>query len=76
VWSPGPTSWFYCVIHGIRVDPLKVEAILNLPPPSTLRQLQSLQGKENFLRRFIPNYAEVNERIYSTTQERLRVCMG
>jgi hypothetical protein len=41
------------------VDPLKVEAILNLPPPSTLRQLQSLQGKENFLHRFIPNYAEI-----------------
>jgi hypothetical protein len=46
-------------IHGIRVDPLKVEAILNLLPPSTLRQLQSLQGKANFLRRFIPNYAKL-----------------
>jgi hypothetical protein len=50
---------FIVSLHGIRVDPLKVEAILNLPPPSTLRQLQSLQGKENFLRRFIPNYAEL-----------------
>jgi hypothetical protein len=50
---------FIVSIHGIRVDPLKVEAILNLPPPSTLRQLQSLQGKANFLRRFIPNYAEL-----------------
>jgi hypothetical protein len=45
--------------QGIRVDPLKVEAILNLPPPSTLRQLQSLQGKANFLHHFIPNYAEI-----------------
>jgi hypothetical protein len=36
--------------HGIRVDPIKVEAILNLPPPSSLCQLQSLQGKANFLR--------------------------
>jgi hypothetical protein len=45
--------------QGIRVDPIKVEAILNLPPPSTLRQLQSLQGKANFLRRFIPNYTEI-----------------
>jgi hypothetical protein len=43
------------------VDPLKVEAILNFPPPSTLRQLQSLQGKENFLRRFIPNYVELTK---------------
>jgi hypothetical protein len=38
---------------------LKVEEILNLPPPSTLRQLQSLQRKANFLRRSIPNYAEI-----------------
>jgi hypothetical protein len=45
--------------HGTWVDPLKVEAILNLPPLSTLRQLQSLQGKANFLRRFIPNYVEI-----------------
>jgi hypothetical protein len=41
------------------VDPLKVEAILNLPPPSSLCQLQILQGKTNFLRRFILNYAEL-----------------
>jgi hypothetical protein len=33
--------------------------MLNLPPPSSLRQLQSLQGKETFLRHFIPNYAEL-----------------
>ena len=36
---------------GIRVDPFKVEAILQLPPPSSICQLQSLQGKANFLRR-------------------------
>jgi hypothetical protein len=44
--------------QGIRVDP-KVEAILNLPPPYTLLQLQILQGKENFLRHFIPNCIEI-----------------
>jgi hypothetical protein len=50
---------FIVSCQGIGVDPLKVEAILNLPPPSTLRQLQILQGKEKFLRRFIPNYTEI-----------------
>ena len=29
------------------MDPLKVEAIVNLPPPRSIRQLQSLQGKPN-----------------------------
>ena len=42
------------------MDPLKVEAIVNLPPRS-IRQLQSLQGKSNFLRRFIVNYAKITK---------------
>eukprot|EP00253_Pinus_taeda_P031901 PITA_31901 len=50
---------------GIRVDPSKVEAIVKLPPPSTLCQLQSLQGKANFLRRFIPNYAEIMKALWT-----------
>ena len=45
--------------EGNRLDPLKVKAILDLPPPSNLLQLQRLQGKDNFLRRFIPNYTEM-----------------
>jgi hypothetical protein len=42
---------------GITMDPLKVQAITEIPPPWNLRQLQSLQGKANFLRRFVPDYA-------------------
>jgi hypothetical protein len=40
---------------------LKIEAIVNLPPPLTLHQIQSLEGKENFLCQFIPNYEEINK---------------
>jgi hypothetical protein len=43
------------------VDPLKVEAIIQLPPLCTILQLQSLQGKVNFLRCFIANYAEITK---------------
>jgi hypothetical protein len=46
---------------GIRVDPLKIQAIIALPPPKNLTQLQSLQGKANFLRRFICNYDEITK---------------
>ena len=42
---------------GIAVDPLKVQAILDLPSRRTRHQLQSLQGKSNFLHRFVPEYA-------------------
>jgi hypothetical protein len=46
---------------GIMVVPLKVEAIPQLPPPHTIRQLQGLQGKANFLRHFIVNYANITK---------------
>jgi hypothetical protein len=45
----------------IMVDPLKVEAIVQLPPPCIVPQLQSLQGKENFLQHFIANYDEITK---------------
>lgn len=50
---------FIIANYGICVDPLKIEAIMNLPLPRTVLQLQSFQGKENFLRCFIDNYAEL-----------------
>ena len=47
--------------EGIRVDPFKVEAILQSAPLSSIRQLQNLQGKANFLWRFIVNYAKITK---------------
>ena len=38
------------------MDPLKVQAITEIPPPRNLRQLQSLQGKAKFLRCFVLDY--------------------
>ena len=42
--------------EGIRVNPLKVEAILQLSPLHNIRHLQCLQGMANFLRRFVVNF--------------------
>ena len=47
--------------YGIMVEPLKVEEIIQLPPLSTMCQLQSLQGKANFLRTFISNYVQITK---------------
>ncbi|KAI0519707.1 hypothetical protein KFK09_007166 [Dendrobium nobile] len=41
--------------RGIEIDPAKIEAILNMPPPKSLTQLRSLQGKLAYIRRFISN---------------------
>ena len=42
----------------IQIDPLKITTILTLPAPTNLLELQSLQGKANFLRHFMCNFAE------------------
>jgi hypothetical protein len=67
-----PIKCNFCVVVGrllrfivsrneIMVDPFKVEAILQLSLPHTVHQLQSLQGKTNFLRWFIANYAKITK---------------
>ena len=43
---------------GIQIDPLKIATIINLPAPTNILELQSLQGKANFLRPFMCNFAE------------------
>jgi ribonuclease HI len=45
--------------EGIRIDPSRIEAILKIEHPRNLKELQSFIGQINFLRRFIPNLAEL-----------------
>ena len=47
--------------EGIRVDPLKVEAILQLSPPRNIRHLQCLQGMVKFLHRFMVNFSNLTK---------------
>ncbi|KAM1944668.1 hypothetical protein ACFX15_012871 [Malus domestica] len=53
--SAGNFLGFLVHHRGIEVDENKARAIINAPPPTTKKQLQSLLGKINFLRRFIDN---------------------
>lgn len=45
--------------YGIRIDPERIQAILQIPYPRNIKELQAFLGKINFLRRFIPNLAEL-----------------
>ena len=44
---------------GVKVDPERIEAIQKIPLPINVKGLQSLNGHINFIRRFIPNMAEI-----------------
>jgi len=49
--------------EGIKIDPNRVNAILKLDPPRSRKEIQSFLGKVNFVRRFIPNFAEIVKNI-------------
>eukprot|EP00253_Pinus_taeda_P006082 PITA_06082 len=49
--------------EGIRIDPNRVSAIQKLDLPRSKKEIQSFLGKVNFVRRFIPNFAEVVKNI-------------
>ncbi|XP_031405692.1 uncharacterized protein LOC116214426 [Punica granatum] len=44
--------------RGIEVDPDKVKAIRELPPPSTVREVRSFLGRLNYIARFIANLSD------------------
>jgi len=44
---------------GIRIDPNRVNAIQKVDFPRSRKEIQSFLGKVNFVRRFIPNFAEI-----------------
>jgi hypothetical protein len=45
--------------EGVKIDPSQVEAIQSLSFPRTKKEVQYFLGKNNFLRRFISNFAEL-----------------
>jgi hypothetical protein len=45
--------------EGIKIDPERVKAIQQIDIPRNKKSIQSFIGKINFLRRFIPNFAEI-----------------
>ena len=45
--------------EGIRIDPARIEAILNIHQPTNIKELQAFLGKIKFLRIFISNLVEI-----------------
>jgi hypothetical protein len=49
--------------EGVMIDPARVEAIQKMSLPRSKKDIQSLLGKINFIRRFVPNFAELVKHI-------------
>jgi hypothetical protein len=45
--------------HGMRIEPERTEAIAKIPPPHNKKLMQYFLGKINFVRRFVPSFAEI-----------------
>ncbi|RWS22725.1 Transposon Ty3-G Gag-Pol polyprotein-like protein, partial [Leptotrombidium deliense] len=55
--------------HGVKPDPKKVEAILNLRYPENLKELQSLLGSFNYYKEYIPNSSEICIELHKLTRK-------
>lgn len=45
--------------QGLRTDPEKVQAILELTPPQNVKEVRRLIGMASWYRRFVPNFAAI-----------------
>lgn len=54
---------------GIQTDPEKVEAIKNILPPRTKKEVRSFLGMTSWYRRFVPNFAQITTPLVHLTKK-------
>jgi hypothetical protein len=59
----------YITHSGLEVDPDKVAAIQNLPPPRNLKQVQSFLQTCSWYRRFVPNFSDIARPLSNLTKK-------
>jgi hypothetical protein len=50
--------------EGVRIDPERVKGIMEIPLPFSRKDIQSFFGRIIFVRRFVPNIADIAKPIY------------
>jgi hypothetical protein len=57
----------YIYVDAIRVDPTKIEVILNLPTPHTQNEVRSFLGASGYYRRFMPIFSKTVAPLHALT---------
>ena len=55
--------------EGILLDPLKVESIRTLAPPTNVKECRGFVAMCSYYRRFVPNFAKISELIVALTKK-------
>ena len=55
--------------EGVKPDPKKVEAIRQLPAPTSVREIRGFIGMCSYYRRFIPNFSQIAEPLIDLTRK-------
>jgi hypothetical protein len=50
---------------GISIDPERIVAILNLPAPTSKKEVQDFMGVINFVHKFVPDFSVMAKPIHS-----------
>lgn len=56
-------------VDGVRMDPSKVQAIVNWEPPANVKDVQAFLGFANFYRRFIKDFSRVVKPLVALTRK-------
>ena len=55
--------------HSIKPNGEKIKAIIELPPPKTLKEANEFLGKINWYHKFIPNFACITAPLHKVTNK-------
>ncbi len=58
--------------EGIKSNPNKVEVIVNLPPPKSIKEVRSFLGMCSYYRQTMPNFAVVSSALTELTKKNVR----
>jgi hypothetical protein len=58
---------------GVSIVSERVQSIKDVLPPNNIKYLQSFLGKINFIRRFVPNFAEKDKTFEHLAKRRCRL---